>query len=168
MKIKFWMLLICVFSDIAFSASPVDVHFHGTISDASCQLDPDSTSLSIDLGSIYNKDLADAGTGSSWKSADIKLINCPTSLKTITAKFTGTPDTDDPTLYKNLEDSLNVSVELQDRNTQLELGNNSEDSINTDSSGAAIFNLRARAKTVNGNATPGNIKSIIEVTFSYK
>lgn len=166
---KFQVVIFSYFLSLCvYAASPVDIHFHGKIIDASCQIDSESVSRTIDLGTIYNKNLSNPGEASDWMAADILLINCPVSTVTATATFSGTPSDEDVNLYKNLEDAQNVAIELQDRDRQTELGNGAVYPSSVDDSGRAIFHLKARAKTVNGNATPGTIRSIIEITYTYQ
>jgi len=164
--------LILILSLILFCAGAsaggnIIVNFTGTVSDATCEIQTDSQNPEVNLGELYNKDLEEAGSASEWVSFNITLFNCPPALKTVSATFSGTPDGKDASLYKSTGDASNVAVELQDQNTQSVLGNGTVDAVNISSSGNAVFNLQARAKTVTGNVTAGTIDSLIEMTYTY-
>lgn len=165
---KIILLFFCVFYTATASAEEyVKVNFTGTVTDATCEIQTDSENPEINLGDLYNKDLADAGSASDWVTFNITLLNCPAGLNNVIAKFSGEADASDASLYRNTGDAINVAVELQDLNTQAVLKNGASDSAVILSSRQAVFNLEVRARTAVGNVTAGTIESLIEMTYSY-
>jgi minor fimbrial subunit len=162
--------LILFYISLCTSALAEDnfqINFTGTVSDATCEIQADSKNPEIKLGELYNKDLEVAGSTTDWVSFNITLLNCPSAVKSVSARFSGTSDESDMTLYKSTGNAENIAVQLQDQNTQSVLSNGTVDTVNVISTGNAVFNLQARAKTPLGGVTAGTIESLIEMTFSY-
>lgn len=61
-----------------FAANAGRVDFHGSIIDAACSIDPDSSVIDVNLGQIASKQLANEGS-STPVTFDINLKNCELS-----------------------------------------------------------------------------------------
>ncbi|HAV1840565.1 TPA: type 1 fimbrial protein [Enterobacter hormaechei subsp. steigerwaltii] len=75
------------------------VHFTGSIIDAPCSIHPDDVNKEVELGEISNKVLENKGN-STPVPFSIRLEDCDVStLKTVTATWSGTADAADPSLF---------------------------------------------------------------------
>lgn len=127
-------------------------------------------SLSLALGRVSAKDFQAANSSSaSWSTpVNITLTNCPSSTRSVTAKFEGTADTDDANKFKNGGTAKNLAVWLG-----LVRGGSTEDIAPADektiavASGGAEFPVAAKLFSKKGGAESGSVTSTISVTLSY-
>lgn len=153
----------------SFLSQATTIDISGKIIAFPCEVDVDSVKKNVDLGTASASGLSAAGSAHTWKSFDIKVVNCPLSVDTITAKFKGIPTGEAGNLYTNTGDAENVAVQVAQRgNTQLIQGNGSTMKVNVDStSHSALFPLVARIMSEQGNAKSGTLASVMEIDFSY-
>ena len=162
-------LLSALFAGSAM-ADPVTLTINGRVIAAACTTGT-SASYTIDLGqSIAASALNTAASGSTYVPQDVVLSNCPVGTNTVTATFSGTADSANPTMYANSTGAgyaTNVAVELQNATASTDVGNSGTMTVNTDASRKATFPLKARAYSKNGGTTPGNISTVVMMNFTY-
>lgn len=150
-------------------ADPIQVNITGKVKASPCTVDTISVNQTVDFGQVQNNHLQTAGEASDWQPFEVKLINCPTSTTVATVTFTGTPSTEDATLYANAGTASNVAVQMaQDSDKTLIQGNGSTMNANVDAQNFATYNLAARLMTPSGNAGAGTISSVVLMTFTYQ
>lgn len=90
------------------------VHFTGSIIDAPCSINPLDIDQTVKLGEISNKSLENKGN-STPVDFPIRLENCDVStLKTVTATWSGAADAADPGLFGISGDAKGAGVVLVD------------------------------------------------------
>ncbi|MBL5926034.1 type 1 fimbrial minor subunit FimG [Enterobacter asburiae] len=124
-----------------------------------------TTNATVDLGDLSTFDLISAGASSAWQDTSLNLTSCPVGTSRVKASFSGTADSTG--YYKNQGSAGNIQLELQD-DLGTTLNNGALKTINVDDNNkSASFPLKVRALTVNGGATQGTIKAVINVTYTY-
>lgn len=154
---------------MGFNAQAVTINIDGNVIAFPCEVDASSVTQTVDLGKVTATGLINAGSAYAWKSFNVKVINCPASVETLTAKFSGTPAGAAGNLYANTGSAQNVAVQVAQRaNMQIIQGNGSTMKVNVDSnSHEAVFPLVGRMYSEQGNATSGTLISAMELDFSY-
>lgn len=90
------------------------VHFKGEIIDAPCSIAPESAEQTVDLGQVSSSLLANKGT-STPVPFSIKLQNCDIkTYHTVTAKWSGTPDVNMPSLWGITGTASGAAIVLRD------------------------------------------------------
>lgn len=166
---KHWLLMACPLLVLAGNATAADskMEIQGTIVAGACKVDDDTVNKVVQLPKTQAHSLVDAGTGSDWVDFNLTLSQCPAYMTSATAKFSGTPDTDDNTTYKNTGDAKHVSLQLAARTTIY--GNGSSMKVSVDSaSHSAEFPLSARMYTAKGGVTLGSFAAVVGVDFTYQ
>lgn len=159
----------------AFADDPAQITVTGTIVASPCKIDTTSQTLNIPLGTLQSADLNAAGSSSAWVPIDVKFESCPAGTSTITATFHGTSDPDDPTtLYSNTavdegenKAAKNIAVQLEGLADE-PYGDGKTATIDIAAAGTTpTFKMQTRAFSKDGGATPGDIKSVITMSFAY-
>lgn len=151
-------------------AASSDFTITGTVIAFPCEVDPESLSQSVDMGRVSTSGLAAPNSGHTWKTFDIKVINCPKIPGgKLTAKFQGTPSGDTNTLYANTGSAKNVAIQMAQRsNPEAIQGNGSTMTVDVSDEGAATFAMLARLYSEKGGATQGSIESQVQFNFTYQ
>ncbi|POP41351.1 fimbrial protein [Superficieibacter electus] len=94
---KYLLLLILV---ICFGVQAHDgrVYITGTITDNTCTLTPDSENITVNMGSVSNRQFYQAGAGAAYQPFSINLENCGSTASGVTVSFSGTEDPKNPDL----------------------------------------------------------------------
>lgn len=151
------------------ASADTQLNITGTIKASPCNVNVPVGGVNVDLGqNIMAATLAEAESATDWKPISIEINNCPAATTSATMTLNGTVDTIKPEMYKNTGTASNVQIELQST-TGDALGNASTmiQTINTATRGA-IFSMQARAYSSTGNATPGTIAGVVQLTFTYQ
>lgn len=127
------------------------------------------------LGSLLKSGLTESGDADPvWHNFSLELTGCPPTTTSSTVKFTGTPDSNDGTLFANTAPAgsaaQNVAVEMskQSNNSDI-LSNGSTMTVKVETTnGTASFPLAARMKTPTGNVGQGDVAAIVQVEFTYQ
>lgn len=159
------ILLLSALPCMAFANSTLNIS--GKVVAGTCTVDVNTVDRTIDLGSIQSFDLRSPASGGEWVDFTLEVNQCPTGLAFATAKFSGNPDTDDVTTYKNTGTSTGVSLQLGARTTIYGNGTSMKSSIDA-LTHKATFPLSARIYSAKGNATSGTFHSIVNVAFTYQ
>ncbi|HGE5205625.1 TPA: S-fimbrial adhesin minor subunit SfaS [Escherichia coli] len=162
MKLKAIILATGLINCIVFSAQAVDttITVTGNVLQRTCNV---PGNVDVSLGNLYVSDFPNAGSGSPWVNFDLSLIGCQ-NMNTVRATFSGTAD--GQTYYANTGNAGGIKIEIQDRDgSNASYHNGMFKTLNVQNNNAT-FNLKARAVS-KGQVTPGNISSVITVTYTY-
>ncbi|EMT0578238.1 S-fimbrial adhesin minor subunit SfaS [Escherichia coli] len=162
MKLKAIILATGLINCIAFSAQAVDttITVTGNVLQRTCNV---PGNVDVSLGNLYVSDFPNAGSGSPWVNFDLSLTGCQ-NMNTVRATFSGTAD--GQTYYANTGNAGGIKIEIQDRDgSNASYHNGTFKTLNVQNNNAT-FNLKARAVS-KGQVTPGNISSVITVTYTY-
>lgn len=162
MKLKAIILATGLINCIAFSAQAVDttITVTGNVLQRTCNV---PGNVDVSLGDLYVSDFPNAGSGSPWVNFDLSLTGCQ-NMNTVRATFSGTAD--GQTYYANTGNAGGIKIEIQDRDgSNASYHNGMFKTLNVQNNNAT-FNLKARAVS-KGQVTPGNISSVITVTYTY-
>ena len=162
MKLKAIILATGLINCIAFSAQAVDttITVTGNVLQRTCNV---PGNVDVSLGNLYVSDFPNAGSGSPWVNFDLSLTGCQ-NMNTVRATFSGTAD--GQTYYANTGNAGGIKLERQDRDgSNASYHNGMFKTLNVQNNNAT-FNLKARAVN-KGQVTPGNISSVITVTYTY-
>ncbi|WP_409335129.1 fimbrial protein, partial [Escherichia coli] len=94
------------------------------------------------------------------------LTDCPVETSAVTAIVTGS--TDNTGYYKNEGTAENIQIELRDDQDAALKNGDSKTVIVDEITRNAQFPLKARAITVNGNASQGTIEALINVIYTWQ
>ncbi|MEG2734538.1 MAG: fimbrial protein [Hafnia sp.] len=169
-KITFILLLVFLLMSISSQAADrVVINITGRVIASPCTVDNKGL-YNVDLGSNIPSNMFNTpASGADWIPFDITLSDCPLGTSSVTATFTGTPDSDDPTTYANTNGSefaQRVSIELQDT-TGANLGNSKSLTKNVALNATVKFPLRARAYSKKGGVTAGKISTQVLMSLTY-
>lgn len=162
MKLKAIILATGLINCIAFSAQAVDttITVTGNVLQRTCNV---PGNVDVSLGNLYVSDFPNAGSGSPWVNFDLSLTGCQ-NMNTVRATFSGTAD--GQTYYANTGNAGGIKIEIQDRDgSNASYHNGMFKTLNVQNNNET-FNLKARAVS-KGQVTPGNISSVITVTYTY-
>ena len=162
MKLKAIILATGLINCIAYSAQAVDttITVTGNVLQRTCNV---PGNVDVSLGNLYVSDFPNAGSGSPWVNFDLSLTGCQ-NMNTVRATFSGTAD--GQTYYANTGNAGGIKIEIQDRDgSNASYHNGMFKTLNVQNNNAT-FNLKARAVS-KGQVTPGNISSVITVTYTY-
>lgn len=162
MKLKAIILATGLINCIVFSAQAVDtaITVTGNVLQRTCNV---PGSVDVSLGNLYVSDFPNAGSGSPWVKFDLSLTGCQ-NMNTVRATFSGTAD--EQRYYANTGNAGGIKIEIQDRDgSNASYYNGTFKTLHVKNNNAT-FNLKARAVS-KGQVTPGNISSVITVTYTY-
>lgn len=147
----------------ALWAADVTITVNGKVVAKPCTVS--TTNANVELGDLYTFSLLSAGSASAWHSVALELSNCPVGTSRVIASFSGTADATG--YYQNQGTAKNIQLELQDDGgNTLNTGATTTVTVK-EASQSARFPLKVRALSVNGGATQGTIKTVINVTYTY-
>lgn len=165
-------LLLCLAAAMLSHSASADTQLNitGTIKASPCKIDVPAGGVNVDLGqSIMAATLSEAKSATDWKPISIVLSECPATTSKVTMTLNGTADTTETEMYKNTGSAEQVQIQLQSTTGSKALGNNASmvQDIASASKGTT-FNMQARAYSSQGNATPGTINGVVQLTFAYQ
>ncbi|UPQ72388.1 fimbrial protein [Kluyvera ascorbata] len=157
-----WAFALAAVSS-ALWAADVTITVNGKVVAKPCTVS--TTNANVELGDLYTFSLLSAGSASAWHSVALELSNCPVGTSRVIASFSGTADATG--YYQNQGTAKNIQLELQDDGgNTLNTGATTTVTVE-EASQSARFPLKVRALSVNGGATQGTIKTVINVTYTY-
>ena len=150
-------------------ANAEDISIHGRVVDKPCTIDVDTESKLVNLGRLMVVRLRNAGSGSDWVNFELLLKDCSSSTVSVTATFSGEPDINDATAFKNLGTASNVALQMSNADHSVIYGTASQKivPITTDTH-KAIFPLSARIISPLGNVKSGTFRSVVNVDFTFQ
>lgn len=148
-----------------------EVKFSGEITDVSCNVSPDSKSLSVDLGK-WAKSYFESRSETTETPFTISVKDCPASVKTVAVMFDGDKDTSDNSLLKVTSGgAAGVGIKLYeaDRSTPVSIGSVSEAVKVTESTGGGSADLKFYAdyKSDGAPITVGKANSVSNFVMVY-
>ncbi|HDX4051643.1 TPA: type 1 fimbrial protein [Enterobacter soli] len=160
----------------AATTAPIDqgsgqIQFSGKIIDAPCSINTgDENNQTVDLGEV-SKTALENGQTSTPKTFTIKLEQCDvstSSLTSVSAKFTGAKDVNDPTMLGMTGDAKGAGIVLTDgAGAPINLG--TESSPQTIQDGSNNMTFSAYLKSDGASAVvPGTFTSTADFTLAYK
>ncbi|MDP0526835.1 fimbrial protein [Escherichia coli] len=162
MKLKAIILATGLINCIAFSAQAVDttITVTGNVLQRTCTIPKD---INVPLGNLYTTDFPATGSTSQWKTFSLSLTNCQNTGR-VQASFAGTQDGSG--YFANNGSAGNIKIEIGDADvSSVTYGPNTIKTVSVQNNNAT-FNLKARAVS-KGQVTPGDISSVITVTYTY-
>ncbi|MGU4534635.1 fimbrial protein [Escherichia coli] len=137
------------------------------LSDIGClEIQGASLEANVNLGDLYTRNLQQPGSASGWHNITLSLTDCPVETSAVTAIVTGS--TDNTGYYKNEGTAENIQIELRDDQDATLKNGDSKMVIVDEITRNAQFPLKARAITVNGNASQGTIEALINVIYTWQ
>ncbi|MFT2797386.1 fimbrial protein [Serratia sp. N21D137] len=162
-------LLITITGMMSSTLQATNLNINGTVVASSCNVDSGSVNQDVDFGPLRSSDLKDNGTATIWIPFTVRVTQCPISTNRVTATFSGTPSTDDITLFANSGTAGNVAVQIaQNADKSVVQGNGSSMTMNVDAQHNAVFDLASRIYSVHGNTTAGSFNSTVLINFTYQ
>lgn len=167
-RIKNGILLIAI-GLISCAVTATELNIKGIVVASPCTVDSASVSQDVDFQQLRSTDLKQAGTATEWQPFSVKLTRCPASTSKSTVIFSGTPSTNDATLFANSGTAQNIDVQLvQYDDKSLVLSNGSSMTVEVDASHNAVYHLAGRLYTVTGSTIPGTFNSEVLMSFTYQ
>lgn len=159
-----WLLAIALAAiSPTLQAADVTITVNGKVVAKPCTVS--TVNAAVELGDLYTFSMITAGSSSAWHTVGLDLTNCPIGTSRVVASFSGTSDSTG--YYKNQGTAKNIQLELQDDSgNTLNTGSSTAVAVD-EASQAAHFPLQVRALSVNGGATQGTIQAVINVTYTY-
>lgn len=160
------------FSHSAFALNK-SINIVGKVVASECVTDVvGNNGTTVNLGTVQGADLLTAGSDANETAFSIKFSDCPATTKGYKATFSGDTDPVDNMLFKNSSDAGSAqNVQVVVTNTDAGGDNvlkNGGTYVSPDSlSGTGVLNLKAKAHSREGNATPGNINSTVLLTVEF-
>lgn len=167
------LTLLCNLYFVSFSlAADSTLSIGGRVVASGCTIR--NTEQPIIIGSFSGKDFPTVGSTSSFKAMNIDLVNCYTKLKSVQVNFSGTADSDNPTLLA-LTDAgggkvlaTGVGVELLDSNFKTIPFNNPKPLVYELFGEANTLSFLMRYKSTKAQVTPGEASAIMFFDLIYQ
>ena len=189
---RFLLATFCALFTATLQAADVTITVNGRVVAKPCTIQ--TKEANVNLGDLYTRNLQQPGSASGWScspiavQADIdrvdiiplqqpgsasgwhnitlSLTDCPVETSAVTAIVTGS--TDNTGYYKNEGTAENIQIELRDDQDAALKNGDSKTVIVDEIPRNAQFPLKARAITVNGNASQGTIEALINVIYTWQ
>lgn len=145
-------------------AADVTITVNGRVVAKPCTIQ--TKEANVNLGDLYTRNLQQPGSASGWHNITLSLTDCPIETSAVTAIVTGS--TDNTGYYKNEGTAENIQIELRDDQDATLKNGDSKTVIVDEITRNAQFPLKARAITVNGNASQGTIEALINVIYTWQ
>lgn len=145
-------------------AADVTITVNGRVVAKPCTIQ--TKEANVNLGDLYTRNLQQPGSASGWHNITLSLTDCPIETSAVTAIVTGS--TDNTGYYKNEGTAENIQIELRDDQDATLKNGDSKTVIVDEITRNAQFPLKARAITVNGNASQGTIEALINVIYIWQ
>lgn len=165
-------MLLSIVPSGATLAHDVTVNITGTITNTTCSLSADSINAQVNLGMFLNASKPRPGTSSPPVAFSINLEHCGAVSKGVQVSFSGTPDTDTPSYFKNdlstSDSASGFAVKLMDENkTLIPVGNTTKAYYIT--GGATTKSLLFYAQMVETSSTikTGMVRSTVTFQTLY-
>lgn len=166
---KLCTCLVAIFFSIPALAESTAININGNIIASPCNVDTDTVNKTVELGEGRVREMSVAGAGGEWADFELLLTNCPAATVGATVTFSGTPDDDDATAFKNSADATGIALRLasRDRATTYQNDSTMTQTIDT-ATHSATFPLSARMFSPKGNPTSGQFAAAVNVSFTYQ
>lgn len=150
-------------------ADSTTVTILGSVYSTTCHVDNSSTNMTVEMGQVLTSAFKNVGDTGEWKTFDMKLTECPSSLVQATATFTGQADSLHPSEFANTGTAQGLALELANPQGSVTLAPQSSFSTPINSSDhTADFALAARYYCTSTPVSGGTFSSTVQVTFTYQ
>lgn len=152
----------------AFASNSSAISFVGSIEASSCDLDTSDLS-SISMPSVTQKDFSAKGATAGEKSFDIKISDCPNTVKAAQLSVTGTADkTDSSLLAIDSGDNMasGIAIALSVLGTPLSV-NTGKSILRTVTDGEATFAMTAKYVATSDTVVSGGVSASAQVNITY-
>lgn len=156
---RFLLATFCTLFTATLQAADVTITVNGRVVAKPCTIQ--TKEANVNLGDLYTRNLQQPGSASGWHNITLSLTDCPIETSAVTAIVTGS--TDNTGYYKNEGTAENIQIELRDDQDATLKNGDSKTVIVDEITRNAQFPLKARAITVNGNASQGTIEALMEI-----
>ena len=153
LKRGLFLALLCGSPFCQASNTGNNLEFTGTIVAQTCDVEISSVSQSIDLGQFSVEDFPAIGTWTKAKPFNINLKNCSRGITGTKIWFTGTADSDDPSLLA-LTDTGMGNENMLASGVGVEINNDDGDEISINNSNSVSFTRLAMVP-------PGSLSPLI-------
>ncbi len=160
---RFLLATFCALFTATLQAADVTITVNGRVVAKPCTIQ--TKEANVNLGDLYTRNLQQPGSASGWHNITLSLTDCPVETSAVTAIVTGS--TDNTGYYKNEGTAENIQIELRDDQDAALKNGDSKTVIVDEITRNAQFPLKARAITVNGNASQGTIEALINVIYTW-
>ncbi|HCH9822784.1 TPA: type 1 fimbrial protein [Escherichia coli] len=154
----------CALFTATLQAADVTITVNGRVVAKPCTIQ--TKEANVNLGDLYTRNLQQPGSASGWHNITLSLTDCPVETSVVTAIVTGS--TDNTGYYKNEGTAENIQIELRDDQDATLKNGDSKTVIVDEITRNAQFPLKARAITVNGNASQGTIEALINMIYTWQ
>ncbi len=161
---RFLLATFCALFTATLQAADVTITVNGRVVAKPCTIQ--TKEANVNLGDLYTRNLQQPGSASGWHNITLSLTDCPVETSAVTAIVTGS--TDNTGYYKNEGTAENIQIELRDDQDATLKNGDSKTVIVDEITRNAQFPLKARAITVNGNASQGTIEALINVIYTWQ
>ncbi|EJM9436823.1 type 1 fimbrial protein [Escherichia coli] len=161
---RFLLATFCSLFTATLQAADVTITVNGRVVAKPCTIQ--TKEANVNLGDLYTRNLQQPGSASGWHNITLSLTDCPVETSAVTAIVTGA--TDNTGYYKNEGTAENIQIELRDDQDAALKNGDSKTVIVDEITRNAQFPLKARAITVNGNASQGTIEALINVIYTWQ
>ncbi|EFL7935992.1 type 1 fimbrial protein [Escherichia coli] len=161
---RFLLATFCALFTATLQAADVTITVNGRVVAKPCTIQ--TKEANVNLGDLYTRNLQQPGSASGWHNITLSLTDCPVETSAVTAIVTGS--TDNTGYYKNEGTAENIQIELRDDQDAALKNGDSKTVIVDEITRNAQFPLKARAITVNGNASLGTIEALINVIYTWQ
>ncbi|EPS3522216.1 fimbrial protein [Escherichia coli] len=161
---RFLLATFCALFTATLQAADVIITVNGRVVAKPCTIQ--TKEANVNLGNLYTRNLQQPGSASGWHNITLSLTDCPVETSVVTAIVTGS--TDNTGYYKNEGTAENIQIELRDDQDATLKNGDSKTVIVDEITRNAQFPLKARAITVNGNASQGTIEALINVIYTWQ
>lgn len=172
-KINTVILILLSFMVVsAYAADEVMLNFSGTIRNKACEVNPNSITKNVDLGTVGANTFNNAGDVSPAKDFEIQITCASYSPQKATVKFEGISNEQDPALLAldNTQDSAKgIAIQISEKDgSKIDLG--SESKVIDISEGDNILQFIARYQAVDSgsNVTVGTANATANFSISYQ
>ncbi len=162
--VRFLLATFCALFTATLQAADVTITVNGRVVAKPCTIQ--TKEANVNLGDLYTRNLQQPGSASGWHNITLSLTDCPVETSAVTAIVTGS--TDNTGYYKNEGTAENIQIELRDDQDATLKNGDSKTVIVDEITRNAQFPLKARAITVNGNASQGTIEALINVIYTWQ
>lgn len=163
-SLRFLLATFCALFTATLQAADVTITVNGRVVAKPCTIQ--TKEANVNLGDLYTRNLQQPGSTSGWHNITLSLTDCPVETSAVTAIVTGS--TDNTGYYKNEGTAENIQIELRDDQDATLKNGDSKTVIVDEITRNAQFPLKARAITVNGNASQGTIEALINVIYTWQ
>ncbi|MEL9687650.1 type 1 fimbrial protein [Escherichia coli] len=161
---RFLLATFCALFTATLQAADVTITVNGRVVAKPCTIQ--TKEANVNPGDLYTHNLQQPGYVTGWQHINLSLTDCLVETSAVTE--IGTGSTYNTGYYKNEGTAENIQIELRDEQNATLKNGDRKTVIVDEITRNAQFPLKARAITVNGNASQGTIEALINVIYTWQ